>query len=178
MPSINLIKMLNRNSTNPNQPPIPLADSFNVSEGELTAVDVISNDNCIFSKTKTLVSVSGAVNCTAVKFGNLINVTGSIAGAGSFSYVVSDGTTTATGSVSLNILSSMASVLITDATLTDFGSEVSVNDTLYYSSSTAITGAVVSVDFMGQISIVGTYQPGDSFSYRVNSGLIQTFTFI
>jgi hypothetical protein len=123
------------------------------------------------------VSVSSPVNCTAVVSGNLVNVTGTSAGVGSFSYVVSDGVNTATGSVSLTISSAMASVVITDDTHTDFGDEVSTGDTLYYFDTTTITSSTVSVDTMGHVSITGTYQVGDSFTYRVNAGTIQTFTF-
>ena len=177
MADIQLHRLISRYSTNPNQPPIPVSDSFSISEGVSTPINVIANDNCLATRTKSLVSVGSAVNCAVVASGNLVNVTGTSDGVGSFSYVVSDGTSPATGSVSLTISSAMTSVVVTDDTHTDFGDEVSTGDTLYYFDTTTIAGATVTVDTMGHVSITGIYQVGDSFTYRVNAGTIQTFTF-
>lgn len=177
MLNIPLLKLSDGFSTNPAQPVRSVGDTFTVPEGQPTLVDPVTNDSHLVTRSLSLVSVSSPVNCAVTAVGNLVSVTGTSAGAGSFSYVVSDGVSTASGTVSLTINLVTLNVVIADDTHTDFGTELSIGDTLYYSVVTAITGAAIAVDTMGHVSITGTYQTGDSFTYRVNAGTLQTFTF-
>jgi hypothetical protein len=177
MADIQLYRLISRYSTNPNQPPIAVSDAFNVEAGESVLVDVLANDNCLISLTKTLVSVASFDNCTASVAGGLVSVIGTAEGAGSFSYTVSDGTNSAVGVVTLTIADSLVGVLIADGTHTDFGDEVETGDTLHHSATTE-NGEAVAVNGLGHVSITGDYVAGDSFAYRVNSGALQTFTFL
>lgn len=177
MADIQLHRLISRYSTNPNQPPIPNNDTLNIVENVTTPLDVVANDNCLIGRQRDLVSVNSTVNCTAVKSGNIVNVTGTSAGVGSFNYIVSDGSTTASGSVTLSITSGLSSVVVTDATHTDFGSEVSTGNTIFY-SALSVHGAIVSIDALGQVSVAETYVVGDTFVYRVGAGTLQTFTFL
>lgn len=177
MATLQLHRLITSYSTNPSQPPIPVNDTVGVLEGIATPVDVTSNDNCLLGRTKTVISVNSPVNCTASVSDGIVTVTGASVGVGGFNYVVSDGSTSASGSVTLNISSGLESVVVTDATLTDFGNEVSNGDTVFYTELTT-NGATVSIDALGQVTVIGTYTIGDTFTYRVNSGANQTFTFL
>lgn len=177
MLNIPLFKLSNGFSTNPAQPVRSVGDTFSVPEGQPTLVDPIINDTHLVTRSLSLVSVSSPVNCAVTAVGNLVSVTGTSAGSGSFSYVVSDGSTTASGSVTLSITSGLSSVVVTDATHTDFGSEVSTGNTIFY-SALSVHGAIVSIDALGQVSVAETYVVGDTFVYRVGAGTLQTFTFL
>lgn len=164
-------------ATAPSQGVYAVNDVAEVSVGVATSLNVLPNDRRLPARSLTITGISDQVNCSASILADRINVIGLVAGEGSLNYTVSDGISSDVGAVTLTILEGLASVLITDGTHTDFGDEVTTGDTLFYSATTE-NGETVAVNGLGHVSVTGDYAAGDSFVYRVNSGALQTFTFL
>jgi hypothetical protein len=172
MADIQLHRLISRYSTNPNQPPIPTNDTLNIVENVTTALDVVANDNCLVGRPRNLVSVNSAVNCTTVKSGNIVNVTGTSVGAGSFTYVVSDGTNTATGSVTLSVSGAGGSFKRTRFVTTSAPDESlrTINLVPEFSDTTVMIGQLVHLNLFKNSTFDDIADPFTEVSYVAEWG--------
>ena len=92
------------------QPPVAVADSASVGAGGTVTIPVLANDSDPAGLTLSLVSVSSAQHGSAVVNGNSVTYTATVGYTGSdtFTYVVSDGFNTATGTVTIAVASPLA----------------------------------------------------------------------
>ncbi len=92
------------------QPPVAVADSASVGAGGTVTIPVLANDSDPAGLTLSLVSVSSAQHGSAVVVGNSVSYTATVGYTGSdtFTYVVSDGFNTATGTVTIAVASPLA----------------------------------------------------------------------
>ena len=72
---------------------------------------------------------------------------------------------------------STETITITDVTATGFDEALVIGDVIMYSTTTNIESSAVQVSELGRVQITGTYTPGDSFTYQINSDPLQTYTF-
>lgn len=180
MPTIDLTKLNAGYCSDPAQTPIAAAVSSSPEVGVLTPVDVVADALYLQAgPTPTVVSTGNLVNCTADITGGALSVTGTTIGAGSLEYTLSGGGGFATAVLTLDVLpdSGLTAITLTDVTATGFDEALSVSDQIQYSNTSAIEGAAVAVNGFGRVTVNGTYAPGDSFTYRINGGPLQTYTF-
>lgn len=180
MPSIKLTKLNTGYATDPNQPIVSTPVSAQVEALAQTQVDVTEGAKWRSGLTPTVTGYSSTTNCIASVVNGELLVTGSSVGAGSLTFTLNDGDSgVSSNTLTLDIIpsSGTASVTLTDVTATGFDDVLSVSDEITYSTSTTITGAIVTVSPLGRVTIVGTYQVGDSFTYQINGGSLQTYTF-
>lgn len=166
--------------SDPAQTPIAADVSASPEVGVLTPVDVVADALYLQTgPTPTVLSTANLVNCTASITSGALSVTGTTTGAGSLDYTLSGGGDFGTAVLTLDVLpdSGLTTVTLTDVTATGFDESLSVSDQIQYSNTSAIEGAAVAVNGFGRVTVTGTYTPGDSFTYRINGGVLQTYTF-
>ena len=180
MPKIRLTRLNTGYATDPDQNIIAYPVTSEVTALEQTLVDVISGSRYRSSLTPVVSSFDSLSNCTASIVDGELNVTGTSIGAGSLGFTLDDGDGgQSTETLTLNVVASdgTSDITLTDVTATGFDDVLVVNDIITYSTSTTVEGSVVQVNALGRVQITGTYTSGDSFTYQINSGTPQTYTF-
>ena len=168
-----------------NDAPVANPDSASVAEGSSVDVPVLANDTDVDGDSLSLAGVGAAAHGTAsANLDGTVHYvpSGSYTGPDSFTYTVSDGTTTAQGSVSISVTAiNHPPVANADsATVAEDGSvdvDVLANDTDVDGNSLSLTG--VGAATHGATSVVAgkaryvpaaNYNGSDSFSYTVSDG--------
>lgn len=168
-----------------NSAPNAVSDSVNGNEDQGVSIQPLLNDSDPDNNTLTLVSVSGASNGTAVKSGNTVNYTpnGNWNGNETLTYEVSDGSLTASSTISITISAvndspnaSNDSVVTNEDQAITFDPRGNDNDP----DGDALTIASKTNGARGNVSIIGNtqlrYTPtsnsngSDSFTYTVSDG--------
>ena len=168
-----------------NDAPVANPDSATVAEGSSVDVPVLANDTDVDGDSLSLAGVGAAAHGTAsANLDGTVHYvpSGSYTGPDSFTYTVSDGTTTAQGSVSISVTAiNHPPVANADsATVAEDGSvdvDVLANDTDVDGNTLSLTG--VGAASHGATSVVAgkaryvpaaNYNGSDSFSYTVSDG--------
>ena len=168
-----------------NDAPVANPDSASVAEGSSVDVPVLANDTDVDGDSLSLAGVGAAAHGTAsANLDGTVHYvpSGSYTGPDSFTYTVSDGTTTAQGSVSISVTAiNHPPVANADsATVAEDGSvdvDVLANDTDVDGNTLSLTG--VGAASHGATSVVAgkaryvpaaNYNGSDSFSYTVSDG--------
>ncbi|TMG21631.1 MAG: tandem-95 repeat protein [Chloroflexi bacterium] len=168
-----------------NDAPVANPDSASVAEGSSVDVPVLANDTDVDGDSLSLAGVGAAAHGTAsANLDGTVHYvpSGSYTGPDSFTYTVSDGTTTAQGSVSISVTAiNHPPVANADsATVAEDGSvdvDVLANDTDVDGNTLSLTG--VGAASHGATSVVAgkaryvpaaNYNGSDSFTYTVSDG--------
>lgn len=170
-----------------NNAPKAVNDSASTAYQTPVSINVLANDSDADGDTLTVTSLSG-VNGSAV-----INANGSItftpasgfSGIETFNYTVSDGSASATATVSVNVatpvITNSAPTAINDSASTAYGSAVTINvlandsdpdgDTLTVTSLSGVNGSAV-INANGSIAFTPAngFSGTETFSYTITDG--------
>ena len=177
-----------------NDAPVAANDSATVAEGGSVAIaasTLMSNDSDAEGDTLSVTVVGGAVNGTVTLSGDKATVTyahdGSETTTGSFTYTLSDGAATATGTVSVTVTAvNDAPVAVNDTATVSEGGSVAITSSTLLANDTDADGDTLSVTAVGgavngtvslsedKATVTYTHDGGEtsigSFTYTVSDG--------
>jgi len=134
-----------------NDAPVAVADTATTAEdtaATITAASLLANDTDVEGATLTITAVGGATNGTVALAGTTITFTpaANFAGAASFTYTVSDGTATATGSVAVTVTAvNDGPVAVADTATTAEDTAATITAASLVANDTDVDGPALSV---------------------------------
>ena len=167
-------------ATNPDQGVIAYPVSIQLPALEQTLVDVVEHAVFRTQSSPFVASYDNASNCLVSIILGGMYVTGSTVGGATVDFTLEDNEgNQSIATLTLGVVASdgVAEVTLTDVTSTGFDDVLIIGDTIAYTTTTAISEALVLVNQEGRVQVTGTYTSGDSFTYQINSGTPQTYTF-
>lgn len=178
-----------------NDPPVAVMDVLTTAEdtpATITAATLVANDTDVEMQTLSVTGVGGEMNGTANLAGGTVTFTptADFNGAASFTYTVSDGAATATGTVNVTVtpvndtpVANAGSATTNEdvpVTITLSGSDVEGSALTFAIAMQPATGTLGSITQLTATTASVTYTPNpgsnadDSFTFTVNDGTIDS----